>query len=411
MRKKIERFPGRLARAKENALPGTEVKPFQLKDHTGAVLPQIRTVVRQLACQGVANERVISIIYAVAHGLGVHVAGSISARTVSRVVGEGLVQARMQLGAELNEVKYLSICGDGTTIKNQQHESKALFLPLHIAKHQQHTPTSEFPKIQPVLRSLGVSKAVNHTAKSQLQGWVDAIELCCETFTRSPLGKGAYLNSYIFASKLRGYLSDHASDQKKLYELLFNWKQQCDRETRGLAVLSSMSTEDQLQALSMHLEQACSQTIGWGDLTLHAQGNLVHEAWCMLALTHGETEFQGLDQEAQDDIDFFGRAGCCMHKELNAVKGGAAAMAVSWQKQGHPGPILLQNKYDAAQSSHINAENAPRGAVKLTSLAGAIFNHKDDKKGYQNCHVLSRIVWNRVECSRTYYIIESLYAQ
>lgn len=105
MRKKIERFPGRLARARANLVLGTEAKSFKLKDYTGAVLPQIRTVVRQLACQGVANERMFAVISAVACGLGIHIEGSISARTVSRVVCEGLVQARMQLGAELNEVK------------------------------------------------------------------------------------------------------------------------------------------------------------------------------------------------------------------------------------------------------------------------------------------------------------------
>lgn len=104
MRKKIERFPARLAKARSNIAIGTEIAPFSLKDHTGAVLPQIRTVVRQLACQGVASERMLSVIFAVAQGLGVNIVGSISARTVSRVIGEGLVQARMQLGAELSQV-------------------------------------------------------------------------------------------------------------------------------------------------------------------------------------------------------------------------------------------------------------------------------------------------------------------
>lgn len=247
----------------------------------------------------------------------------------------------------------------------------------------QHTP-SEFPQPRPVLRSLGVSKAVNHTAKSQLQGWIDAIELCCDTFTRSPLGKESGLNTHVFASKLRGYLSDHASDQKKLFELLSKWKQQCDRESRGLAFLTSMSPEDQLGALSSHLEQACTNTSGWSDWNLDTQSTLVHEAWRMLALTHGEAAFQSLDEQTQNDIDFFGRTGCCMHKELNAVKGGSAAMAASWKEMNHLGPILLQNKYDAAQSSQASADHAPRGAVKLTSLAGALFNHKDDKKGYQS---------------------------
>ncbi|KAF8601835.1 hypothetical protein BDV93DRAFT_445204 [Ceratobasidium sp. AG-I] len=383
MRKKIERFPSRLARAVAHISPEAIQKPFDLKNHSGLVCPQIRITIRELACQGVANERIFPVILAVARGLGVPIIGSFSARTVSRVMAEALIQARMQIGDELNKVTYFSICGDGTSIKNQQHESKSLFLPLHTSEHEQHAPTPIDVSIPPVLRSLGVQKASNHTAKLQLQGWISAIEACCNLFTRSPLGQGVLLNSQIIAGKLRGFLSDHASDQMKLFELLCEWKRHCDCEIRGYAVLEAMSKDDQLQALSAHLEQACNNITGWDSLGSENQGTLLHDAWRILAVQRGELEFNELDQTVQDDVSFFGRTGCCMHKELNAVKGGASAMAAAWKSLGTSAPIALQNKFEASKPSYSSLDNAPRGAIKLTSLAGAIFNHRDDKKGYQ----------------------------
>jgi hypothetical protein len=46
-----------------------------------------------------------------------------------------------------------------------------------------------------------------------------------------------------------------------------------------------------------------------------------------------------------------------------------------WKETGTTGPILLANKD--------NLDNTTCG-VKATSIAGAIFNHKDDKKSQQH---------------------------
>lgn len=66
-------------------------------------------------------------------------------------------------------------------------------------------------------------------------------------------------------------------------------------------------------------------------------------------------------------------------------------MSKSWEKLGIPGPIKLMNKDNAAaaaagpSTAQKRAEAvSEEGAVKLTSLAGAIFNHKDQKKGQQD---------------------------
>ena len=80
-----------------------------------------------------------------------------------------------------------------------------------------------------------------------------------------------------------------------------------------------------------------------------------------------------------------------MHKKLNSVKGVAAALALFWKENGLVPPMLLMNRDNAAAaasgpSSAKNraAEVSQGGGVKLTSLAGALFRHKDEKKGQQD---------------------------
>lgn len=75
---------------------------FHLKDQAGVIRPEVRDMLRNLACEGVSIKRASNIINIIANGLGVDISGSISARTVSRVMLEGLVQAQMQVAHELD---------------------------------------------------------------------------------------------------------------------------------------------------------------------------------------------------------------------------------------------------------------------------------------------------------------------
>ncbi|KAF8220610.1 hypothetical protein L208DRAFT_1332852, partial [Tricholoma matsutake] len=84
-------------------------------------------------------------------------------------------------------------------------------------------------------------------------------------------------------------------------------------------------------------------------------------------------------------------AGCCMHKDLNAHKGGNAHLVLFWVKNRLVGPILLMNKGNAAAASsgssmaRKHAEDiSSAGAVKLQALLGTLLNHKDKKKGQQD---------------------------
>ncbi|KAF8597131.1 hypothetical protein BDV93DRAFT_513596 [Ceratobasidium sp. AG-I] len=365
MRKKIARAKASKEEYKhKNELPSTEmVHEYHLKGPARVISPETRDMIRKLACQGVSTERISEVINIVAEGLGTRVVGSVSARSTAQIMLEGLVQARMQVAPELGRTNSFTICSDGTTIKNQQHEAKSIYMRLPVQLTNINDDKAQDNSCLPVHRIFGVHKAPSHTAQQQFSGWITTIDACCDAFVRSPLGMGSYISSKLVAPKLRGVLTDHAADQKHFLELITLWKRNCDRKIRAVPKLKSMTTEEQLYTLSNHLDSATR--------------NLA------LAIQIGKAEFQKLSPEMQFDIDFLAWIGCCMHKELNSVKGGVTEMASAWAMLVLDSPIALRNKFEAINSSKLGDDKGTRGAIKLASLAGALFNNKDDKKGYQ----------------------------
>ena len=71
-------------------------------------------------------------------------------------------------------------------------------------------------------------------------------------------------------------------------------------------------------------------------------------------------------------------------------------MRAWWIKTDTPGPILLANRDNAEVLNGVESGSQTNeatdhalnvtscGGVKAASIAGAIFNHKDDKKGQQD---------------------------
>ncbi|CUA67556.1 Eukaryotic translation initiation factor 3 subunit A [Rhizoctonia solani] len=255
----------------------TSIRRYNLKEDAGMIRSEVRDMIRKLACQGVSAERITEIVKIVGIALGVEVVGSVSAHSVARIMLEGLVQAQMQIAQELDRSNYFTICGDGTTIKNVQHEAKKL---------------------------------------------------------------------------------------------------------------KTMTVDEQLYELTKYLDNATSTVDNWRTLPPDQQAVIMHDAWLALAAEIGEAEFRRLGSEEQLDIDFLAWAGCCMHKELNAVKGGASQMANAWENLGLKPPTPLLNKYETTGIAKARSEQPTRGGIKLASLAGALFNNKDDKKGHQSSHTI-----------------------
>ncbi|KAJ1309410.1 hypothetical protein OPQ81_006187 [Rhizoctonia solani] len=341
---------------------------YNLKEDAGVIRSEVRVMIRKLACQGVSTKRMTEIIKIVGEALGIEVIGSISRHSIARIMLEGLVQAQMQIAQEINQAEYVSICGDGTTIKNQQHEAKSIFIQLPVyASNDNPDSTMHSPAQTPVVQKLGVTKAPSHTAEQQLSGWKNILDVCCDRLQQSPLGKG-----------------DHASDQKRLFQLLKQWKQNIDRNSRAVRRLKAMTVDQQLYALTSYLDNAAHTTEDWRTLPSEQQAAVMHDAWFALAAQIGNSEFQNLSPNEQLEVDFLAWAGCCMHKELNAVKGGASRMAIAWEELGLKPPITLLNKYESMGKAKGTNDHSMRGGIKVSRLAGAIFNNKDDKKGYQS---------------------------
>ncbi|EUC54653.1 hypothetical protein RSOL_063630 [Rhizoctonia solani AG-3 Rhs1AP] len=200
----------------------------------------------------------------------------------------------------------------------------------------------------PVLCTLGVHKAPSHTSQQRLDGWLNALERCCNQLSQSHLGKGLLWTSTMVAPKLHGVLTDHASDQKKFFQLLVEWKKNIDCNFCAAQKLKTMTVDQQLYALTNYLDNTSNGVESWRTLPSDQQAAIFHNAWLALVAETGEAEFQKLGVDEQLDIDFLAWAGCCMHKELNAVKGGALRMAVAWEELGWNPPIALLNKYEVS---------------------------------------------------------------
>jgi hypothetical protein len=112
-----------------------------------------------------------------------------------------------------------------------------------------------------------------------------------------------------------------------------------------------------------------------------------------LVLELGHEAYSQLSDNEKHKVDMFIWAGCAMHKDLNCVKGGNAAMMLWWEENAVTGPTFLANRDNAAVLRYAENLDEPTmaeqrameisgcGGVKLASLAGSLFNNKDDKVG------------------------------
>jgi len=195
--------------------------------------------------------------------------------------------------------------------------------------------------------------------------------------------------------KFRGANTDHAADQKKLTRLIREWHNLCKRELCGEQSLLSMLPHNSLPILLEATERAIVAAggyHGWEKLSSDEKITRNLATCADICRRIGEEEFMQLSDQEKSAIDWFVWVGCCMHKELNTVKGGAARFPGFWARNNLPGPVKLMNRdNDAAAAlggeARERAEHISQGgAIKLTSLAGDAFNNRDDKRGHQDTY-------------------------
>ena len=216
-----------------------------------------------------------------------------------------------------------------------------------------------------------------------------------DIYNESPLGKCSQsaLRLADFFAHLQGMNSDHAKDQKKLAELLKEIKQALLHESLGGEKLIQMSFPE-IQAI---LSEANAQKIAksgsvhkWNAMTDAEKLREDSQMVSAVLLKLGHEAYAHLPDDEKQRADQFIWVGCAMHKDLNCVKGGNEAMVAWWDENEVQGPILLANKDNAAvleqaedteeyTAAEQRAHDASAGGgVKLSALAGMVFNNKND---------------------------------
>jgi hypothetical protein len=275
----------------------------------------------------------------------------------------------------------VTFSGDGTGCNNIQHASRHITgIPLD------HT--------NPVDYFVGIKPEVNHTTATQLAGWKTVVDQLCATYNDSPHGKDHQVDPLKIWRKLTGYLSDHAADQKKVSNNLEAIRREADRELRGRAALLSEPLSKTLEVLDAKGKEMMERIGGykcWAALSEAEQAEFGQRLVRETNIHLGEEAYQRLTEEEKRKVDLYVWSGCGMHKDLNAVKGGAEQMARWWETSGETPPVELMSKFKAQavaaapeNEDSTSVKGSGRGAIKLTSLLGALVKHKDRNKGHQD---------------------------
>ncbi|KAI0027124.1 hypothetical protein K488DRAFT_30531, partial [Vararia minispora EC-137] len=353
----------------------------------GIVTQQTRALIRDLVALGSAQHKVMPTIRLVLCQAGFRVIGSIDRHTISRIVKEGFIASMVQAVDEIGSTQYTrptswTGSADGTSAKG-----------IEILAHHAYLRT-DGPDSPPALRFWGASPVTRKTSEKQLEALVTMLSRFVDTHNASPLGKSEPISVPMLVERLVGWGSDHAEDQKKFFRLLEGWKKDVVFEARGRASLYTMAEQAPSELLD-HVSttiQAAVKNVGgvaaWEALPEAEQNAHLTEAERELCKKLGKVMVDAMMPEERTRLELLVWAGCAMHKEQNAVKGGNERMQAFWEtvknQTDGPVPLLNRDKKAAVAAGHTPSVGSDEaGGVKLTTLAGNIFNHHDDKKGQQ----------------------------
>ncbi|GLB43920.1 hypothetical protein LshimejAT787_1501040 [Lyophyllum shimeji] len=369
----------------QKALNRAHLAPAELylKDK-GVVKNNCREMLRDLASLNVLVNNVGAVIQTVVEGIRMELKDTVSGKTVSRTMKEGGVASEIQIVHKIQQSKGITLSGDGTTIRHRNVESQH-------GSWEVKSYTAESEEKRQVTRAFGITMSLDHTSETQLHTWKLRAQEFIATYNASPFGQSNPMDVWKFAGAILGLMTDHAADQKKLAQLLLGWKLESIRALEGRKFMEKAALTDLLPVILEENEKKIEQAGGiraWEKLPEAEKEHRDAETCEKLCMRFGETVWQEFSEDQRRAAALFVWAGCCMHKEQNSVKYGAQRMANYWIVKKLTGPVKLMNRENATAAgagpskAQENALEASQGsAVKLTSLAGAVFQHKDDKKG------------------------------
>jgi hypothetical protein len=282
----------------------------------------------------------------------------------------------------LPEITYSS---DSTSHKHIEYESRTIALKVIDYSNPDAPPIWK-------LRTLGIGTSVNHSSEVQVRGLRQLLQELAEIFNNSPLAKREDLRFAPddFAYRLLGTSGDHAANQKKSHELLRIWRLEIILQRLGEEALFKMELARVLAVL-ISLKAKQIATYGgqgaWDALPADEKAG----ADLRIIQEIGQQVFEALPVEEQAQLTRFIRTGCCMHKDLNCVKGGTRSMAEMWTTKKKIPPIILANKDNAFLLEHVHdptaltaaekraEEVSKRGGCHATMLGGLICRKSSGK--------------------------------
>jgi hypothetical protein len=298
-----------------------------------------------------------------------------------------------------------TLSGDSTSHRKINYDARhiALRTPDYASGSLTFSPSST-----PSVRLLGVDSSIDHSSDIAVAGWKDKFEAIRTIYNESPLSKrmGASLTLRDMLKLIKGMCGDHAANEKATAAGIQHLKTEEIIKGLGEEKLTEKPASDLVLYLASWSQKMVAESGGldaWSALPDLERAKREVALMDEIKSDLGREAYTALDPAEKREIDLFVWAGCCMHKDLNCFKAGNMALMAWWDKSGNTPPITLANKQNAeilrkvlepasgdAPMTELEIaalEASTRGGVKAAALAGAIFNNKDDKKGYGDSHV------------------------
>ena len=241
--------------------------------------------------------------------------------------------------------------------------------------------------------------------------WENTLKKIIDLYNGSPFGKhveGLVKFSELLI-KLVGMNTDHCAKEKKdarLLEELKAWAVDQHLREEAMLGLSMEEINDLYSKAHKEMIKSAGGQSKWNGLSENVKADKQAKMVEGILAKQGREAFENLEENEQQFLRLFIWAGCGCHKDHNTVRGGYAAMSALWDFLDLPGPVLLANRdNDPVIQERTTAlkegdvptlaqqrafEKSSCCAIKTAQIAGAIFNHKDNKKGH---HDVFRFWW------------------
>ena len=410
---KLRRTVTRAKEIQENAVAKVKAKILQERSEhhltsKGIFTEDTRNVVRLLVKAGCSRNYIDQVISTVLKSAGIKAIGTISRPSVSRILREGYFAAQVQLGWEMKNAESMTFSADGTSHRSINYNSR------HVHLLVEDYASSESEKKQRVTRTFGIQSSLDGSSEEAMADWKRILNANIEIYNNSPLGKrsGSIFKLIELLIKLMGMNTDHCAKEKKDARMLKELKAWAVDQHLGEEMLLDMSFTEITEHFKKAEENMIKKAGGknkWDNLS-DASKTERKAAMLEAAVAElGKEAFSELSEEEKRIYRLFIWAGCGCHKDLNTVQGGYLSMLTWWienESEEVVRPVLLANRDNdpvvKERTTSIEQGNVPtpaqerafqkstRGAVKTAQIAGAVFNHKDDKKGH---HDIFRFWW------------------